>query len=301
MKPKVSIGVCVRNSAITLPEMIKSIKCQDYSHDWMEIIFIDDGSTDDTLSIIKDHVSILGIPARVFHTSWRGLGHARNMVVDNAEGEYILWVDGDMVLSKCFLRKLVEFMEKNPEVGIAKGKQCLDSGGNLLATLESHSRAVGRMVDYDSESAQSKSLGTGGSIYRTEAIRQAGGFDGNLRGYGEDFDMEIRVKTVGWKLRVVDVDFLDYERRGLTWKKLWQRYWLRGYYTHYFLHKNRGLLKHYRMLPPVAFVTGLLHAHKLFSLTKQRTIFLLPLEYLLKMSAWYIGFVRSHSDSYEPR
>jgi GT2 family glycosyltransferase len=224
------------------------------------------------------------------------------MVVDNAEGEYIVWVDGDMVISTDYVKKLVEFMDRNPKVGIAKGKQSLEFTSNMLGTLEAYSRAAGKMVNFSSESAYSKSLGTSGSIYRIEAIRQIGGFDKNIRGYCEDWDVEIRVKAAGWLLHLINAIFLDYERRGLTWKDLWTRYWRRGYDTHYFLHKNkdRKLIRHYRMFPPAAFLLGLIHARMLFKLTYRKGVFLLPLQYLFKMMAWYFGFIRSHLNCYEP-
>lgn len=300
-KPKVTIGVCVRNCEDYVKEAIDSIVDQDFPHEFMELIFVDDGSEDRTLSIIEECVSKVDFPVKVFHTSWRGLGHARNMVVANAEGCYILWVDGDMVLLRDFVGKLVQFMEQHPEVGIAKGRQALEPGGNLPATLEAYARAAGRMVDYGSEKARFKSLGTGGSIYQIEAISQAGGFDDNLRGYGEDYDIEVRVRAAGWSLLTTNAEFLDYERRGITWKSLWGRYWVRGYYTHYFSHKNKGLIKHYRMFPPAAFLLGLLHAHKLFKLTHEKKVFLSPFQYAFKMSAWYFGFIKGHIDSYEPK
>jgi glycosyltransferase involved in cell wall biosynthesis len=301
MKPEVTIGVCVKNSEEFIGEAISSILDQDFPHERMEVIFVDDGSKDNTLSIIQDHVTRMNLPARVFHTSWKGVGHARNVVAANAQGAFILWVDGDMVLSKDFVRKLVEFMEQHPKVGIAKGKQALEPGKNLLSTLEAYSRAAGRMVNYQSEKGRSKVLGTGGSIYRSEIIRQVGGFDENLRGYNEDWDIEIRARRAGWLLSAADAVFLDYERHGLTWKGLWSRYWLRGYFTHYFLHKNRGMIKHYRMFPPSAFLSGLLNSSTLFKLTRQKAVFLLAFQSTFKMTAWYAGFVRSHLKSYAPR
>lgn len=300
-KPKVSIGICVRNCEEFIAEAIDSILDQDFPHYLMELILVDDGSEDATLSIIQEYASKMDFPSTVFHTSWKGVGHARNVVVASAKGDYILWVDGDMVLSKDYVRKLVDFIEQDPNVGVAKGRQALESGGNLLATLEAYSRAAGRMVDYTSDKTCSKVLGTGGAIYRVKAIRQAGCFDENLKGYGEDSDIEIRIKKTGWRLLTHDVRFHDYERHGLSWKSLWRRYWLRGYYTHYFLHKNKGLLKHYRMFPPAAFVSGLLHARILFGLTRMKENFLLPFQYVFKMSAWYVGFITSHEDSYEPK
>jgi len=301
IKPKVTVGVCVRNCEDFIEEAIHSIMNQDFPHELMELIFVDDGSEDNTLSIIKAYISKIEISTRFFHTSWKGLGHARNMVLASAKGNFILWVDGDMILSKNFVRKLVDFMDNHSDTGIAKGKQALECGPNLLATLETFARASSRMVDYESKKSRLKSLGTGGSICRVEVLKEVGGFDECLKGYGEDFDIEIRVRNAGYSLNTVNSSFLDYERRGLTWKNLWRRYWLRGYYSHYFLHKNRGMIKYYGALPPVAFLLGFLHAHKLFKLTYQRFVFLLPFQYGLKMVAWCVGFAKSHCDSYEPR
>jgi len=300
MKPKVTIGVCVRNSENLIRDAIESIISQDFPHNLMEVIFVDDGSTDGTLSVIESYFPKMNMKKRIFHHKWKGLGYSRNIVVNNARGEFILWVDGDMVLSRDYVSKLVKFMIQHPKVGIAKGKQALQPGRNLLATLEGYSRAINRMVDYQSKKVCSKSLGSGGAIYRLEAIRQIGGFDENLRGYGEDSDIEIRLRANGWTLATTDAHFLDYERFGLTWKDLWSRYWLRGYYMHYFLHKNKGFIKHYRMFPPAAFILGILHANKLFKITRERKVFLMPVQYLYKVIAWYSGFIKSHMKGYEP-
>jgi glycosyltransferase involved in cell wall biosynthesis len=265
----------------------------------MELIIVDGHSQDKTLSIVHESLKNTNLKSRVYSEN-KGLGYARQIVVDNAAGRYIVWVDGDMVISQDYVSKLFEFMENHPESGIIKGKQALESGGNLLATLEAFSRIAGKMIDYGSKKAFAKVLGTSGSIYRTEAIRQAGGFDQNLRGYCEDWDAEIRVRAAGWYLSTLDVQYLDYERNRLTWKNLWHRYWLRGYYTHYFLHKNSGLIKHYKMFPPAAFIAGLLNASKLFKLTNRKAVYLLPLQHFFKFTAWYSGFLRSHWIRYEP-
>lgn len=295
------MGFCVRNCEGSIVEAFRSVLDQNYSHDLMELVFVDDGSEDNTLSIICDLTSKTAIPSRVYHTEWKGIGHARNVVIANAEGEYIVWVDGDMILSEDYVHKLVELMDSNPDLGIAKGQQSLEPQGNGLAILETYARAASRMVDYRSNPDPSKALGTGGAIYRKETINQVGGFDQTLRGYGEDWDFELRARAEGWSMCTIDVYFADYERKGVTWNSLWRRYWLRGYHTHYFLHKNKGLIKHVRMNPPVSFLAGFIQSRILFKKTKQRIVFVLPLEYLFKSTAWYVGFLNSHSDSYEYR
>ena len=301
MKPIVTIGICVRNGANTLQDTINSIACQDFPHEFMEVIFVDDGSEDYTLRLLCDNIPKMDMRTKLFHHKRQGIGASRNLVLKNAESDYIIWVDGDMSFSKDFVTKLVDFMTFNPQVGITKGKQSLKSDGNLLASLETCSRAVGRMVDYESSKGKLKSLGTGGAIYRVQAARQAGGFDEGLRGYGEDWDLEVRLRTAGWSLEQVDAEFSDYERYRLTWKSLWARYWRRGYYSHYFLHKNKGFLKVYNMFPVVAFFAGFFHARKLFVLTKRITVFFLPLEYVFKTCAWCSGFLESHASLYQPR
>ncbi|MEM3360147.1 MAG: glycosyltransferase [Candidatus Bathyarchaeia archaeon] len=290
-RPKVTVGVCVRNCENTIGKAIESIINQDYPHDFMEIIFVDDGSSDDTLSIIMDYVSKIDLSVKVFHHKWRGIGYSRNVVVKNATGEYIVWVDGDMTIPPNYVRKLVEFMENHPKVGIAKGKQSIQTESSFVGTLETYSRAASRMVNYQSEKSKFKSLGTGGAIYRIEAIKKVGGFDERLRGYGEDFDVELRVKDAGWTLAVVDAYFSDYERSNLTWRELWKRYRLRGYYSRLFLQKHRSAVKLYKTIPMIAVIAGLLDAIKIYKVANKKKCFLLPFLYLFKMSAWWSGYL----------
>ena len=291
-----TIGVCVKNCEQFVSEAIDSILAQDYPHDQIRLVFVDDGSEDNTLSILRDRVQKMDIQAVVLHTSWKGLGNARNTVIANSVGEYILWVDGDMVLSSDFLRNLVEFLEKNPGAAIVKGRQALTPGRNLLATLELYSRAAGRMVNYQSKQGRLKAVGTGGALYRVSAVKQIGMFDQNLRGNNEDWDFELRLRKAGWTRHTANVLFYDYERFGLSWNVLWRRYWLRGYNSRYFYHKHPGLMKHYLMFPPSASLFGLLSAFKLFALTGRKEVFLLPFPAGFKMTAWYAGFLGNHED-----
>ena len=127
---------------------------------------------------VANEIQVNGISVNV--TDRSALENAFNqvgkfdIVVANAEGDFILWVDGDMTISSDFVRKLVGFMDQHCEAGIAKGKQALKPGANLLATLETYARAASRMVNYKSKTASLKTLGTGGAIYRIEALREAG-------------------------------------------------------------------------------------------------------------------------------
>ncbi|MGB9914287.1 MAG: glycosyltransferase [Candidatus Bathyarchaeales archaeon] len=301
-KPKVTIGVCVKDNASTIREAIESILEQDFLNGLMEIIVVDGYSRDGTLSIIKSCLKNCEMLAKIFCAN--GLGKARQIVVDNAKGEYIVWVDGDMVLPRKYVKNLVQYMDEHSDVGAAKGIPSLNFTSNLLGTLEAYSRAIGKILHFGSRKAMSSGvLGTSGAIYRTSIIKKIGGFDKDINGYCEDWDVELKIKEAGFALRLVNLEYLDYERCGLTWKNLWSRYWRRGYDTHYFIHKrkNKRLIKHYKMFPPAAFLAGILHAHALFMLTRKRIVFLLPFQYLFKMTAWYFGYIKSHTRNYQPK
>jgi glycosyltransferase involved in cell wall biosynthesis len=298
MKPSVTIGVCVKNSEKTIRDAIASLLYQTFPIESMELIIVDGNSLDRTIEIAQDALKETKMDYRILLED-KGLGHARQMVVEEARGNYIIWVDGDMTLPTDYVKELVAFMKSHSDVGVAKGSQSV-KGGNLLATLEACSRLASKLRVNDEKKGNTSVLGTSGSIYRVEAIRQAGGFDENIKGYGEDFDAEIKIRSAGWTFRLVDVEYSDYERGKLTWGELWQRYWVRGYHNHYFYHKNKGLMKHYRMFPPAAFLNGILQSREVYQLTRQKLVFLLPVQYLFKMTAWYEGFLRSHLNSYEP-
>lgn len=289
----VTIGVCVRNCSSTLGRAIESIMAQDYPHELMEVIFVDDGSEDETLSIIKEYASKMDMEVKIFHHEWRGLGFTRNVVVKNASGKYIIWLDGDMALPKDFVRKQLEFIELDPKIGVVGGKPALHLKGNLVTVLE-NIVPVAYRIKYGK---QAKNLpGTGGSIFRVEAIRHVGGFDEDIKGSGEDIDVIYRIKTAGW---LVYRDYaVFYEGYEDTWKKLWNKYFWHGYGGHYFFHKNRSVAKIYGMVPPISFFVGLFFSSAAYKITRKKVFFLLPFHYVFKRTAWCLGFIKAHFDNY---
>lgn len=245
-KPEVTIGVCVKNSEKSIANAVKSINDQDFPHELMEIIFVDDGSNDKTLSIINRHTLELDLKCRVFHHDWKGLGYSRNVVVNNAKGKYIVWVDGDTSLLRNFVSKQVEFMDKNPKVGIAKGRYRIKESTSVVAYLQ-NVEALVELIALE-QRPLSKPLGTGGSIYRVEAIRKIGGFNDKITGVGEDMDVEYRIGSSGWMLQVTTAEF--YENRRNNWKELWKEYFWHGAGGRSIFNRVNPHSMLYRMFPP---------------------------------------------------
>jgi len=286
----VTIGVCVRNAEATIKNAIKSILHQDFPHELMEVIFIDDDSEDKTLQIIQNYVSNIDISTKVIHTSWRGLGAARNLVVQNAAGKYIIWVDGDMLLPRDHVRKQVEFMQKNPKIGIAKARYGILPNDCLVGFLENIA-FVAVDIMYGGK-VTSRGLGTGGSIYLVEAIRKAGGFDNNLKGVGEDLDAESRVRNAGW-LICLGSPATFYERRRQSWSSLWQEAVWHGNGGYHVFCKNREIFALYKMTPLAGFIAGVWYSNIAYKVTRRKVVFLLPVQYTVKRIGWLFGFIKA--------
>lgn len=294
-KPLVTMGVCVRNSAATIGQAIESIANQNFPHEWMEVIFVDDGSDDATLSIINDYAVKMDMQVKILHHEWKGLGASRNKVVNNARGEYLIWVDGDMILPKDHVTTQVKFMENNHTIGIAKARYADYPIKNFLGFLENAAYMAVDSMYGGRES--SRTLGTGGSIYRVKAIIQVGGFDTDIKGVGEDMDAEVRIRSAGWKL-YLGTPATFYERRRGSWKSIWDEGFWHGYGGHRIFRKNRQALALYKMIPPAGFVAGTLYSIVAYRLLHRKAVFLMPLQYAFKRTAWCSGFLKGQFEEY---
>ncbi|MCL1977742.1 MAG: glycosyltransferase [Candidatus Bathyarchaeota archaeon] len=284
---KVTIGLCVKNSQATIKPAVSSILSQDYPANQMELIVVDGYSKDQTVEIIKSCLTAVALQTRFFSEN-HGLGQARQTVIENAVGSYVVWVDGDMELPSDFVRKQVLFMDANPSVGIGKARYGIDKDAKLVASLEN----IEFLINYQFEGeTHLKYLGTSGCIYRIEAIRQAGGFDITFRGVGEDMDAEYRVHSNGWKLYVTDAVFVEHRRD--SWRSLWDEYFWHGYGFRFLLNKNRDMVNIGKMLPPVAVLAELRRVPEAYRLTGQKIVVLLPFHYVFKRIAWFLGFLKS--------
>ena len=294
-KVKVTVGMCIRNCEAYIKEAIASVLEQDFPHDQIEVIVVDDGSEDKTLPLVSDSVSGADIVVRVFHHEWKGLGPSRNVVVNNAKGKYVVWVDCDNLLPTDHVRKQVDFMERNPRVGIAAGKFKSRPESNLISSLES----IEWEVNYHQGDGETASGplghfcgGGGGSIYRVSAIRQVGGFDSNIKGAGEDFDVERKITGVGWLLYFpTEAEF--YHRCKKSLKSIWKENYWYGYGGHYLAHK--GIKK---VTPVFALMRINLYLFLGYRLTRRKVAFLFPFQQILKKVIWTLGFWMAHLDGY---
>ncbi len=288
VKPIVTIGLCVKNNGETLGETSKSIADQNYDQDLIDLVIVDGGSRDKSLSIIRDEISKTRIKPR-FYTENVGLGFARQMVVNNAKGKYIIWVDGDIVLSKDYVSKQVEFMEYHTEIGVAVGRFGMLPGDNWVAALEN----IGYVIDSNKNYGKptTKLLGTEASIVRCDAIRKVGGFNPDIKGAQEDVFVTYKLKQDGWKFFITDALF--YERQRTTLRALWKQHVWYGYGLHFVQHQNKG-----RNMFSDKSNDRIIFSSQAYKLTRKKIMFLLPLNFAFKKTALLFGFFKAHIQGY---
>lgn len=294
MAVKVSLGICAKNCEKTIGDAIAAIDNQTFLHSDMEVVVINDGSTDKTLEVVTTFFSKTDIATRIFQGGGRGLGIGRQMVVDNAEGEYVVWVDDGLILSPDYLQKQVHFMDANPKVGQARAKWGWSEKEGLLNSLENL-----MVLSYESKTSagdDSTLRGIGGTICRLDALRQVGGFDKRIKSSSEDIDVSAKLKSAGWQLAVGQATF--YYRFADTWNRLWRQNFSYGYGGHYVKHKHPNSISLLSMFPVVGFFVGLRSSFSVYRLTRRKASFLLSLHFLFKRTAWFFGFLRSHIDGY---
>lgn len=122
---KVSVIVPVYNVEKYISDCIRSIVNQDYSN--LEIIIVDDGSTDGSLKICKKYAET-DSRIKFFHKQNEGAGAARNFGIDCATSDFITFVDGDDILESDYVSSLVAQQEKfNSDVAITFYKNFYDN------------------------------------------------------------------------------------------------------------------------------------------------------------------------------
>jgi glycosyltransferase involved in cell wall biosynthesis len=285
MSERVTIGVCVKNSERTIRQSIKSIISQNYPMELIQLIVVDGLSKDKTLSIINSETSKTCMIVETYFDKGEGLGTARQIVVNNAKGKYIIFVDGDVRLTNDFVRNHVNFMEKNPDFCVAFGTPLLQEG-TLIATVWDLSRyVVGGFAGNDA------------TIYRSEVLRQIGGFDSHIKGAGEDMDLMRRIRAKGWLISSNEKARYFHNHRA-NLRSFWDEQSWMGYGDHYVHHKHNSINTVWRNMPAGALVYGLKLASRAYQRTHRKISFLIPSQLIWGNISWWFGFIKAHVDGY---
>ena len=169
-KPFVSVVVPTYNACRFLPGAIASVRAQNYQP--LEIILVDDGSTDDTQQLVRNWNDV-----RYVSQPNQGPAAARNTGIDAARGEILAFLDADDLWTLNHLSVLLAALAGEPESCFAWGRADVvrieEHPGGKLARERMHENVPQFLI--------------GSGVYRRSAFEQVGRFDPALR-LAEDID-----------------------------------------------------------------------------------------------------------------
>ncbi len=185
MNNKISVIIPVYNGETTIRETLQSIFKQTFKN--LEIIVINDGSTDSTIEIIK---SIYDSRLQIFSYPNAGLSASRNRGINKSLGQFISFIDADDLWTVDKLACQYKALQDNEKAAVAYSwTDYIDVKGNFLKAGR-HITATGSVY---SQLLLSNLLENGSNpLIRREALNEVGGFDDSLTA-AEDWDMWLRL------------------------------------------------------------------------------------------------------------
>lgn len=201
MNDLISIVVTLYDYERFLVDLIKSCLQQTYKN-W-ELIIVDDASTDNPFNIIQRYQQKIGqdrIKYVRFHEN-RGYSIAKNEGIIHSEGEYIVMIDGDDMLTEKSLEVRYETLKKYPEALWCHGEAMVLRGRHL--SKESHNRKRQLREKYRKEGRDLTTNYPAGLIHaqtvmvRKELHRIVGLYDEDLP-FSSDKEMWCRILGLGY-------------------------------------------------------------------------------------------------------
>jgi glycosyltransferase involved in cell wall biosynthesis len=202
--PLVSVVIVNHNYGRYLGECIDSVLAQSYSN--IEVIAVDDGSTDESLAILKTYAKCIS----VVRQENKGVSAARNAGIRRSNGDWIAFLDSDdtwhpeklQAQSRYFQDRSAGLiacgMEQTDEDGVSFGDICSELPEDilpLLTTFTSPPLAVGSA-----------------GVASAECLREVGGFD-EMLSISADLDLLVRV-SAQHRICSVDAPLLRYRRHA---------------------------------------------------------------------------------------
>ena len=177
----------------------------------LRCVVVDNASTDGTLEILRGEADWLEL---IESRENVGYGRGCNLGWPSSMNPYVLFLNPDAVLDASALEILVDFMDGHPRAGIA-APALLDPGGQShraggLTTPKNIIRgqlrlAVEQRERFEPGSAPFRTNWLSGAVqlYRTQLLRELGGFDSRFFMYFEETDLGVRALESGWELWAV--------------------------------------------------------------------------------------------------
>jgi len=208
MSPQITVVIAAYNAARFIRETLESVLGQSLQD--LEVIVVDDGSTDDTQQFLSSFSDSRLTVLRQDNNS--GVSVARNAGLALARAPHIFFLDADDILAADALSKMVNTLDNNPDhvacfghhIKIAEDGSDLSMGSYIRWKLLPTADTLRHLI--------AKNFICGAICVRTDAARAVGGFDATLR-LGEDWEFWCRLALLGDFAAMPDDILLLYRQR----------------------------------------------------------------------------------------
>jgi GT2 family glycosyltransferase len=193
--PRVSIIIPTYNCARFIKQALNSALAQAYTDS--EILVVDDGSTDDTKSIVDRY----GQKVRYLYQNNKGVSSARNLALSKATGEFIAYLDADDAWYPQKLERQVAFLDANKECGFVHSEISVINEQDEVTHVR-FNRETQRQVPQGYcllDLIKQSHIQTLTVLERRKCIDRIGVFDERLRTH-EDYIRWIQIAMAGWAI-----------------------------------------------------------------------------------------------------
>lgn len=238
----VTVLIPMHNEEKVASQVLDAILKTDYPYDYLEIIPINDNSTDNTKAILDEYAAQHSI-IKPIHRNCpeRGKQYGLNDAIKVAQGEIMIVLDADYIPSVSLIR-IISLAFEDPKVGAVMGRVIpYNADKNMLTRLSSLERSGGYQVDQQARYNLGLFVQYGGTVggFRTRTIKEVGGFDPSI--LAEDTDLTYTLYERGWKVAYANAAEC-YEETPETWEVRGNQIkrWARGH--------NQVMFKHFGSL-----------------------------------------------------
>jgi len=219
ISPSVSVIVAVYNAQATIEVCIKSLFGLNYPKDKLELLIVNNNSTDKTLEILNKYENKI----KIISEEKQGPAAVRNRGILNAVGEVIAFTDSDCLVDKNWLINIVKPLE-DENVGIVGGKILSVQPCNYIETY-------GETI-HDHEAAVNESIIpyiiTMNWASRASVLKNVGYFNESFI-KSEDTELSRRISLAGFKL-IYNSDAIIYHRNEKSLRGLFGEGFVHGYW-----------------------------------------------------------------------
>ena len=191
-----SVVIPALNSAATISDTLSSIFSNETCDETFEVLLVDNGSCDETVDTARE------FPVKIFHCPRKGIGPPRNLGIQKARGDIVIFTDSDCIVERDWITKILNFFNLHSETDGVGGpvfphpccqNKIQELTGKIFVEDQRYPRTVKKM---QLGSTQGFMFGSN-SAYKRSVLMKYGGF---IEPGGSNLELSLRLVANGKNL-----------------------------------------------------------------------------------------------------